>query len=90
LEGLTRYLGDPNLDKDCFYLTNPDAARLYQELKKRNIDFEIKWAENDKDPSLLKFEFNGFIIYSSEKYTDLHYEYNNETISLKSLLEKTI
>jgi uncharacterized protein len=86
LEGLTRYLNNPSLDKDCFYLTNPDAARLYQELKKRNIDFQIKWADNEKDPSLLKFILKDFSIYSSDKYTDLHYECDNETMTLKSLL----
>lgn len=86
LEGLTRYLNNPSLEKECFYLTNPDAARLYQELKKRNIDFQIKWADNEKDPSLLKFILNDFIIFSSDKYTDLHYECDNDTISLKSLL----
>jgi uncharacterized protein len=89
LEGLTRYLNNPNLDKDCFYLTNPDAARLYQELKKRSIDFQIKWADNDKDPSLLKFVFKDFTIYSSDKYTDLHFECDNESITLKSLLAMT-
>jgi uncharacterized protein len=89
LEGLTRYLNNPDLEKDCFYLTNPDAARLYQELKNRNIDFKIKWADNDKDPSLLKFILNNFTIYSSDKYKDLHYECDNETITLKSLLEMT-
>ncbi len=87
LEGLNRYLSNPTLDKDCFYLTNPDAARLYQELKKRNILFRLKWADNDKDPSLLKFIINDFVIYSSDKYTDLHYECDKETITLKSLLE---
>ena len=86
LEGLTRYLDNPSLDKDCFYLTNPDAARLYQELKKRKIDFQIKWADNDKDASLLKFVLKDLSIYSSDKYTDLHYECDKETISLKSLL----
>ena len=87
LEGLDRYLSNPTLDKECFYLTNPDAARLYQELKKKKVPFQIRWADNDKDPSLLKFIINDFIIYSSDKYWDLHYECDNEIITLKSLLE---
>jgi uncharacterized protein len=86
LEGLTRYLNNPSLDKDCFYLTNPDAARLYQELKKRKIDFQIKWAGNDKDASLLKFVIKNFSIYSSDKFTDLHYVWDKESLSLNSLL----
>lgn len=89
LEGLNRYLQNPDFDKGYFYLTNPDAARLYQELKNQNIDFQIKWVDNNKDPSLLKFILKDFIIYSSDKYFDLHYELDNETISLKSILELT-
>ena len=87
LEGLNRYLQNPDSDKGYFYLTNPDAARLYQELKKQNIDFQIKWADNDNDPSMVEFLVKDFIIYSSDKYPDLHYECYSETISLKSLLE---
>ena len=56
---------------------------------KRKINFQIKWADNDKDPSLLKFVFKDFSIYSSDKYTDLHYECDKETITLKSLLAMT-
>ncbi len=68
-------------------MTNPDAVRLYQGLKKQNILFQIKWADNDSDPSLLKFVLNNFTIYSSNKYIDLHYQCDNETISLKALIE---
>lgn len=88
LEGLTRYLNNPGTEKDCFYLTNPDAARLYQELKNQKVqtNFQIEWAKDENDPSLLKFIFDDFHIYSSDKYQDLHYLYNNEFINLKYLL----
>ncbi len=58
-------------------------------LKKQNISFQIKWADNDSDPSLLKFVLKDFTIYSSDKYPDLHYKCDNETVSLKGLLELT-
>ncbi len=86
-EGLNSYLQNPTLNKSCFYLTNPDAARLYQELKKLNIDFKINWGSNDNDPSLLEFVFEHFKVYSSEKYPDLNFVSNGDTISLKSVLE---
>jgi hypothetical protein len=86
-EGLNLYLQNPTLDKGCFYLTNPDAARLYQELQKQNIDFKINWGNNDSDPSMLEFLIKDLKIYSSDKYPDLHFKYDNETVSLKSVLE---
>lgn len=36
LEGLKRYLNDPQNAEKYFYLTNPDAARLYEELENNN------------------------------------------------------
>lgn len=41
-EGLNLYLQNPTLDKGCFYLTNPDAARLYQGLKKLKLNINVK------------------------------------------------
>ena len=89
VEGLNRYLKHPESDKGCFYLTNPDAARLYEELRKQNTDFQIKWADSDIDPSLITFIVQDHAIYSSDRYLELHYECNKEKISLKSLLELT-
>ena len=68
-------------------MTNPDAARLYQELQKQKIDFKINWASNDNDPSMLEFQIRDIKIYSSEKFPDLHFESDSETVSLKSVLE---
>jgi predicted component of viral defense system (DUF524 family) len=86
-EGLNSYLQNPTLNKSYFYLTNPDAARLYQELQKLNIDFKINWVSNDNDSSLLEFTIKDFKIYSSDKYPDLNFKCEGDTISLKSVLE---
>jgi len=87
LEGLNRYLQNPNSDKEYFYLTNPDAARLYQELKKLEVAFQLKWANNENDPSLLEFIINSHKIYSSDKYPDLHFEFDKNIFPLKDILE---
>lgn len=89
-EGLNRYLQNPESDKGYFYLTNPDAARLYQELKKCEIQFQLKWANNENDPSLIEFVVNGQKIYSSDKYLDLHFELDKRRIPFKSLIENII
>jgi predicted component of viral defense system (DUF524 family) len=86
-EGLNSYLQNPTLNKSCFYLTNPDAARLYQELQNLNIDFKINWGNNDNDPSLLEFQINNLKIYSSDKYPDLHFKLENVIVALKTVLE---
>jgi len=87
LEGLNRYLQNPNSDKGCFFLTNPDAARLYHELKKHEIPFNIKWINNENDASLLEFTVNSIKIYSSDKYPVLNFLINNSHIHLKNLLQ---
>ncbi len=81
LEGMNRYLRDPVADKYCFYLTNYDAARLYQELKNRNIGFQIKWNENEQDLSHVEFQINNLKIYSSDRYPELHFMYNSQIVS---------
>jgi len=86
-EGLNLYLQNPTLDKDCFYLTNPDAARLYKELQKLKIDFKLNWVISDNDPSMLEFQLKGLKIYSSDKYPDLHFKSEREFVPLKSVLE---
>ena len=68
-------------------MTNPDAARLYQELQKQKVEFKINWASNDNDPSMLEFQIKNIKIYSSDKYPDLHFILESETVSLKSVLE---
>jgi hypothetical protein len=84
-EGLNLYLQNPTLHKGWFFLTNPDAARLYQELQKQNIDFNLKWSKDKSDPSKVEFLIKEFKIYSSDKYPVLHFEIDNESVSLKSV-----
>ena len=86
-EGLNLYLKNPTLDKGCFYLTSPDAARLYYELQKKKIEFKINWANKDNDSSMLEFQIKEFKIYSSDKYPDLHFKINNEIINLNTVLQ---
>ncbi len=88
MEGLSRYIENPVADKACFYLTNPDAARLYLELKHEKIDFTINWVENTNDQSLIKFIIHQLDVFSSDKFPDLYYKYENERVSLKTLLIK--
>jgi len=87
IEGLSKYLSNPEMNKDCFYLTNPDAARLYEELNKKHIQFQIKWIENNNDPSLIAFIIKDILIYSSYKYPDIRYRIDKDLCSLKELLE---
>ncbi len=85
-EGLNLYLKNPSLDKGCFYLTNPDSARLYQELQKQKIVFKVNWANNDNDPSMVEFQIKDLKIYSSDKFPDLHFSFEGVPISLKLVL----
>jgi hypothetical protein len=87
LEGLNRYLTDPISNKGYFYITNPDAARLYKELTKQNIQFQVKWADDKLDPSLIKFVINDTVIFSSDKLDVLHFSHNNESVSLQSIIQ---
>jgi len=86
-EGLSRYIKNPDADKGSFYLTNPDAARLYQELKKQNLTFSLKWVEKDEDPFLVKFVIDDLQIYSSVKFPDLHFRFEGEIIPLRILMD---
>ena len=87
-KGLTEYLNNPDTGKGYFYLTNPDSARLYNELKALDIDFNIKWADTENDPSLIKFILNEMVVYSSDKYDFLQFMVDGENMSLKVLLER--
>jgi uncharacterized protein len=85
-EGLSRYLADPKMNRDCFYLTNPDAARLYEELNKKGIQFQIRWIENNNDPSLIAFIVKDITFFSSDKFPDLSYKINGSLYCLNDLL----
>ena len=92
-EGLKRYRKDPEMGKGYFYMTCPDAARLYEELmniKKSNskFDFQIKWANDENDFSLVVYHINGLEIYSSDKYKELHFKFDTTFLSLKQVLDK--
>ena len=86
LEGLKRYLQSPQDSEKYFYLTNPDAARLHEELVKNNFHFGLKWTENENDPSLIQFQYNDYIVYSSDKFPDLHFRLNNELLHITDIL----
>lgn len=78
-ESLNGYLQNPETNKDYFYLTTPDAARLYEELKKAGISFKVKWGDKESDPSLLEFECGkNLSLFSSETYHDLHYKHHHD------------
>lgn len=73
LEGLNRYISDPAKGKNNFYLSNPDAARLSEELTRLNIAFEINWAQDENDPSLIQFKIGDKQFFSSDKFSSLTY-----------------
>lgn len=86
-EGLSRYLKDQGHNKSYFYITTPDAARLFDELRILGISPQVRWANHKSDPSLMEFQFtNGIKVYSSEKYLDLHYDLNGGQRSLRELI----
>ena len=85
-EGLNRYLSDPTKDRKLFYLTSPDAARLYDELKKKNIPFEVDWVKNDADPSLIEFMIGTHRVLSSTNFDFLTFKSKGSFIPLKELL----
>lgn len=86
-EGLNRYLQNEDHNKSYFYITTPDAARLFDELRNIGIEPKVRWANSNADPSLVEFTFGkGIKVYSSEKYLDLHYKYEEETFSLRELM----
>lgn len=84
-EGLIKYLETG--DKNYFYLTHPDAARLYESLKQTMIEFKIGWKDNENDPSLVEFACSGKKVLSSMTYPPLYYNLNNQKVHLSNLLE---
>lgn len=89
-EGLNRFLKSPQDSEKCFYLTNPDAARLHDELVKNKIQFGLKWSENENDPSLIQFQYKDYIIYSSDKFPDLHFRLGREYLYITEILNLLI
>lgn len=85
-EGLKRYLETG--DKNCFYLSNPDAARLYDELTKCKLEFNINWIDNENDPTLVEFLVGDRRILSSIIYPSLSFIFNNKLITLSSLKQE--
>jgi uncharacterized protein len=86
LEGLNKFLKEDPPDKNYFYLTNPDAARLYEELKLNNVNCQIKWVENLNDPSLIKFVVNDKSILSSDLFPNLHFNFEDKLIHLFEII----
>lgn len=87
LEGLNSYLQDPAKDRSSFYLTNPDAARLYKELVKNKIAFEIGWGPDESDPSLVEFRAGKAVLQSSELLRSLHYRLGKKLVPLGQALK---
>ena len=87
LEGLNRYLNSPSKEKGCFYLTNPDSARLYEELSCLGIKFDLIWGNKENDPSLVEFTIGNFKILSSDNFPSLYFEIGNEYVHLYKVLE---
>ena len=84
-EGLKRYLKDSTNNKWCFYLTNPDAARLYEELCRLEVSFEINWINNPNDPSLIEFKIGEIKVSSSDTYAPLHFVFKDRLFYLHDL-----
>ena len=89
-EGFNRYLKDPTNNKNCFYLTNPDAARLYEELCKLEKIFEIDWIDSKHDPSLVEFKVGNLKILSSDTFPPLYFSIENKKVHLHNLLKALI
>ncbi|MCW3102343.1 MAG: hypothetical protein JWO09_783 [Bacteroidetes bacterium] len=87
LEGLNSYLQNPAKDRNSFYLTNPDAARLYKELVKNKIVFELSWGADEGDPSLVEFKAGKTVLQSSELFLALHYRLGKKQIPLERALK---
>jgi len=84
-QGLDLYLTNKTNDKNFFYLSNANAARLYEEIKKRNLHCEISWVDTKSDPSLIEFNVDGQKIRSSDTYPNLKFLLNEELVELKDI-----
>jgi uncharacterized protein len=86
-EGLNLFLNQKPTNKNYFYLTNPDAARLHQELVNRNIECSINWINVPNDPSLIEFRYNEIAVKSSENYGNLHFLLGEKMVHIAELLK---
>jgi uncharacterized protein len=84
-KGLEKYLIDG--DKNYFFLTNPDAARLYKALMERGIKCNISWVDSQSDPSLIEFSIDSLKVKSSDCFPELHYLIDSKLLGLNELLE---
>jgi hypothetical protein len=78
--------GDPP-DQNYFYVTHPDAARLYESLNYKGLDIDVSWVENSYDSSLIVIEANGKKFFSSERFQDLHFRYNGELMHINDIVK---
>ncbi|MFC2139206.1 nuclease domain-containing protein, partial [Bacteroidota bacterium] len=85
-EGLNRYFRDPNKNEKCFYLTNSDAARLYDELQRLSMTFELNWINDKNDPSLVQFTVGEKNILSSDSFPPLNFKIADKMIHLHEVL----
>lgn len=83
--GLDLFIENKFIDKNYLFLTNHDALVLFNELNNRNIEFSVKI--NEKDTSVSEFSVNRLRIYSSNKYPNLYYKYNQNFVSLMAIIE---
>lgn len=83
--GLELYLKNESLNKNFLFLTNHDALVLFNELNNREAIFTVKI--NDKDTSLCEFILEDLLIFSSNKYPNLHFKVNNEMTNLHDVLK---
>lgn len=87
LEGLLRYLRMKPFDENYFYLTNPDAARLYEEIKQRKHNSKISWVDSNSDPTLIEFDVDGLKLRSSETYPVFNFLYGGRFIGFKDVID---
>ncbi|SHN31223.1 DUF2357 domain-containing protein [Mucilaginibacter sp. OK098] len=82
--GLEKYRKTKN--KNYFYITNPDAARLLNELSSTGTACDIAWKNDLNDPSLIQFAVGSLKILSSNIFKPLHFEVNGVQVSLSEVL----
>lgn len=85
MEGLRRYMNVDPPDENYFYVTHPDAARLYESFKHKGLDIDVSWVDNSFDSSLIVIETDSKKFFSSERFQDLHYKYNGNMVHLNEV-----
>ena len=85
-EGLKRFNEDPSRNRNYFYLTNPDAARLFEKLTNEKVEFSLTWGDDKaNDSSLVVFQIGDLKILSSENYKPLHFISNGKECFINQL-----